>query len=92
MPRHWIWTAWLATGTVLLLTMVSDSRALEIVAGVLLVGVGLVVSTNFRGAADAMSAPIGPFRRETRPGLIRLIFAFFALVGVLLVSGVLESA
>jgi hypothetical protein len=94
MGRRWIFPAWLLTGAIVCLTVVWDARALEVVAGLLLVGWGLLISTNYRGAADAMPSRFGfgPLWQETSRAMTRVIFGFFGLVGLLLVTGVLRSS
>jgi hypothetical protein len=54
---------------------------------------GLVVSTSYRGAADAMptGTGIGPFWTESSRGMIRFTFAFFALWGLaVFIAGIVK--
>jgi hypothetical protein len=94
MRNRRIFVAWLLTGVLVLGLLASGVGAFWMIAGLLMLGWGLVVSTNYRGAAAAMPtrAGIGPFWQETSRGMIRLIFGFFALFGLgLLIAGVARS-
>ena len=89
--RRWIVTAWFATGAIVFVTIASDSAILHAFAGLLLVAWGLVMTTNYRGAADAFPTRfgIGPIWQETSRGMLRVSFGFFGLCGLLLLySGV----
>ena len=59
-----------------------------------MLGWGLAVALNYCGAADAMPTRVGmgPIWQQTSRGMIRLIFAFFALWGLaILVAGVVRA-
>ena len=93
--RRLMFVSWLVTGLIVLVLVASGSGVAWVVAGVLLCGWGSAVATNYRGMADALPTRfgVGPLWQETSPGMIRLTFAFFALIGVLfLIAGVGRTA
>jgi hypothetical protein len=93
--RSFVFIAWLLTGLAVIVLVMTGAGTARVVAGVLLIAWGSAVATNYRGVADAMPTRmgVGPLWQDTSPAMIRLVFAFFALVGILfLISGVSSAA
>lgn len=67
--------------------MAADSGALKIAGGLLWVAWAVVLVANYRGAAEAMPTRwgLGPIWQEQSRGSLRLTYAVFGLVGLLLV-------
>ena len=78
---------WLATGLLVLALIASGSGVAWIIAGTLLCCWGWGVATNYRGVVGALPTRfgIGGFWQETSAAMIRLTFAFFAVIGALFV-------
>jgi hypothetical protein len=93
--RSPIYRAWIASGLVAFACFVASStvgRGLLVVTGLIILGWGLALATNWRGAADRMpkSSGIGRFQVTQSQAMVRLTFAFFALWGAgVFVAGVL---
>ncbi|MGZ3356353.1 MAG: hypothetical protein ACXVRK_03385 [Gaiellaceae bacterium] len=89
---------WMVSGLIALGFWAASSgrpSGLWIVTGLIFLGWGVPVATNWRGAADAMpkTTGFGPFRTTTSPAMLRLIFSGFALSGtVILIAGVVALA
>ncbi len=81
---RWVFRAWLASGAAAFACFASDIAELWLITGLVTVGWGLAVASNYRGAADAMPkrASIGPLWQETSRGMLRLVFAGFGLWGL----------
>jgi len=85
--RRWVFISWLASGFVIFVLFMTGSGIALTIAGLLLIGWGSAIATNYRGLANNMPTRVGvgPLWQETSPGMIRLTFAFFAVIGVLFV-------
>jgi hypothetical protein len=93
--RRRVFISWLFTGIVIFLLFLTGSGLAWLVVGLLLLGWGLAVASNYRGIADAMPTRhgIGPFWQQTSPAMLRLMFAFFAVMGVLfLIEGIARAS
>jgi hypothetical protein len=87
-----VFLAWIATGAAIVLCVGSGAVILNAAAGLLLIGWGIVVATNYHGAADAMKAGIPRLWRDTTRRSIRLGFAWFAFCGLLLFIAMVARA
>jgi len=87
--RYWIVSFLIAA----VLWIASAGGPLSVVPGLIFLGWGSAVASNWRGAADAMptTTGIGPFRQTLTPAFIRLIFGMFALFGALILSSGLAA-
>lgn len=86
MRKSKLWYAWLACAPLLFATFYVGGeiyRPVWMITGAIPFLWGVVVATNYRGAADAMPTEhgFGPFRQTTSTAMIRLIFGFFILWG-----------
>lgn len=91
-----VFRAWTISGLIAFACWVASSAVgfgLWIVPGLILLGWGLAVSTNWRGSADAMpkTTGVGPFTTTTSAPMLRLIFGGFAVFGaVITVIGIVS--
>jgi hypothetical protein len=82
--------AWLVTGGLAIVALPTLGAVGAVVGGLILFAWGGAITTNYRGVAEAMPRRwgIGPIWQETSRGQVRLTFAFFGVIGlVLLASG-----
>jgi hypothetical protein len=85
---------WLATWVVVLPMFVSGVGFFWMIAGGVVMGWGVAIATNYRGAADAMPKGfrLGPLEQHVSRGAMRRMFGFFGLWGaLLLVAGITRS-
>ena len=87
---------WIISGLIALACWVGSSAVglwLWIVPGLIFLGWGLAISTNWRGSADAMpkTTGIGPFTTTTSSAMLRLIYAGFAFFGAVFTAVAIVS-
>jgi hypothetical protein len=93
-----IFRAWIVSGLIAFACWIAASAVgfgIWIIPGLIFLGWGLAISTNWRGAADAMpkTSGIGPFTTTTSSAMLRLIFGGFALFGAgIVVAGIVALA
>jgi hypothetical protein len=87
-----VFLAWILTGAAIIGLLNFDSGIQRAAAGLLLIGWGLVIATNFHGAADAMHAGMPRLWRGTTRRSIRLGFAWFGFCGLVLFIAIVAQA